>query len=109
MLCLRFVMCACFFFFFKQKTAYEMRISDWSSDVCSSDLSLRVDGRPAIPEELTVPLLGVVDPRSRIIPPRAVLPFHEVVRHRNKRLLRYEGDIGEIGRASCRDRVCQYV
>src|SRR3546814_1556253 len=30
-------MCCCFFFF-KQKTAYEMRISDWSSDVCSSDL-----------------------------------------------------------------------
>src|SRR3546814_11906469 len=28
----------CLFFFFKQKTAYEMRISDWSSDVCSSDL-----------------------------------------------------------------------
>src|SRR3546814_16629642 len=28
----------CTFFFFKQKTAYEMRISDWSSDVCSSDL-----------------------------------------------------------------------
>src|SRR3546814_8935337 len=32
-----------FFFFFKQKTAYEMRISDWSSDVCSSDLYLRVN------------------------------------------------------------------
>src|SRR3546814_14719154 len=30
----------CLFFFFKQKTAYEMRISDWSSDVCSSDLDL---------------------------------------------------------------------
>src|SRR3546814_20280654 len=30
-----------FFFFFKQKTAYEMRISDWSSDVCSSDLFRR--------------------------------------------------------------------
>src|SRR3546814_4474283 len=29
----------CFFFFFKQKTAYEIRISDWSSDVCSSDLA----------------------------------------------------------------------
>src|SRR3546814_4296334 len=29
---------SCLFFFFKQKTAYEMRISDWSSDVCSSDL-----------------------------------------------------------------------
>src|SRR3546814_12218437 len=44
------------FFFFKQKTAYEMRISDWSSDVCSSDLFLRhyivfnadqIDGLPA--------------------------------------------------------------
>src|SRR3546814_5401707 len=40
-------------FFFKQKTAYDMRISDWSSDVCSSDLPLTVraepptaDGRP---------------------------------------------------------------
>src|SRR3546814_15222863 len=32
------LMCIIFFFFFKQKTAYEMRISDWSSDVCSSDL-----------------------------------------------------------------------
>src|SRR3546814_6209285 len=30
------------FFFFKQKTAYEMRISDWSSDVCSSDLYVRL-------------------------------------------------------------------
>src|SRR3546814_17423754 len=34
--------CSCLFFFFKQKTAYEMRISDWSSDVCSSDLLLAV-------------------------------------------------------------------
>src|SRR3546814_18707359 len=32
------------FFFFKQKTAYEMRISDWSSDVCSSDLSAGGNG-----------------------------------------------------------------
>src|SRR3546814_4486879 len=32
--------CLVEFFFFKQKTAYEMRISDWSSDVCSSDLQL---------------------------------------------------------------------
>src|SRR3546814_5213100 len=31
-------------FFFKQKTAYEMRISDWSSDVCSSDLAARAAG-----------------------------------------------------------------
>src|SRR3546814_2957523 len=35
----RVVLLSCFFvFFFKQKTAYELRISDWSSDVCSSDL-----------------------------------------------------------------------
>src|SRR3546814_9708555 len=38
--------CVCLLlcFFFKQKTAYEMRISDWSSDVCSSDLLFTVDG-----------------------------------------------------------------
>src|SRR3546814_20497022 len=34
-----YVLCHCVFFFFKQKTAYEMRISDRSSDVCSSDLT----------------------------------------------------------------------
>src|SRR3546814_2872253 len=40
--CLLF--CVYLFFFFKQKTAYEMRSSDWSSDVCSSDLILnRID------------------------------------------------------------------
>src|SRR3546814_1133082 len=37
-------MCVFLFFFFKQKTAYEMRISDWSSDVCSSDLRGRQQG-----------------------------------------------------------------
>src|SRR3546814_3938244 len=39
--CVYLTMCQssfCYVFFFKQKTAYEMRISDWSSDVCSSDL-----------------------------------------------------------------------
>src|SRR3546814_19045411 len=35
------------FFFFKQKTAYEVRISDWSSDVCSSDLNTHVKTRNA--------------------------------------------------------------
>src|SRR3546814_3797093 len=38
-------MSSCLFFFFKQKTAYEMRISDWSSDVCSSDLVLDARNR----------------------------------------------------------------
>src|SRR3546814_4640461 len=38
-----------FFFFFKQKTAYEMRISDWSSDVCSSDLMTDAAALPGQP------------------------------------------------------------
>src|SRR3546814_8117711 len=37
-------------FFFKQKTAYDMRISDWSSDVCSSDLTLLPDIDPFLTE-----------------------------------------------------------
>src|SRR3546814_17746154 len=37
-------MCEWHVFFFKQKTAYELRISDWSSDVCSSDLGLTIRG-----------------------------------------------------------------
>src|SRR3546814_8207221 len=37
-------------FFFKQKTAYDMRISDWSSDVCSSDLAAQVEGMTVVPE-----------------------------------------------------------
>src|SRR3546814_2106309 len=43
------------FFFFKQKTAYEMRISDWSSDVCSSDLE-RADHNAFDTEPATRPL-----------------------------------------------------
>src|SRR3546814_15833049 len=39
------------FFFFKQKTAYEMRISDWSSDVCSSDLDSTHDAENELDEE----------------------------------------------------------
>src|SRR3546814_2478709 len=56
-MCVSFVMYQLFvralfrinFFFFKQKTAYEMRISDWSSDVCSSDLNLRDECRELPP------------------------------------------------------------
>src|SRR3546814_9564794 len=44
-----------FFFFFKQKTAYEMRISDWSSDVCSSDL-LPLKARRPIPPKSSSPV-----------------------------------------------------
>src|SRR3546814_3704590 len=41
----KFLLLFIFVFFFKQKTAYEMRISDWSSDVCSSDLDEAVERR----------------------------------------------------------------
>src|SRR3546814_3082714 len=46
-------------FFFKQKTAYEMRISDWSSDVCSSDLA-------GVEREFRVPAQGVGRHRDRL-------------------------------------------
>src|SRR3546814_16504321 len=54
-----------FFFFFKQKTAYEMRISDWSSDVCSSDLDDAVgdDGHDQ-PASLDPEPCGPVEPSS---------------------------------------------
>src|SRR3546814_12502963 len=47
------------FFFFKQKTAYEMRISDWSSDVCSSDLDAHRFGTGALPVQLAENALDV--------------------------------------------------
>src|SRR3546814_199927 len=53
----------CYLFFFKQKTAYEMRISDWSSDVCSSDLvHLRIQRDN---EGLHHPRAGPLAPRLR--------------------------------------------
>src|SRR3546814_20074875 len=78
------------FFFFKRKTSYEMRISDWSSDVCSSDLPYRAGA--------AAPLAGgivFVDPRHEAAGARAILPR--------------EDGRAELGRASCRARVCQYV
>src|SRR3546814_9394999 len=62
------------FFFFKQKTAYEMRISDWSSDVCSSDLWPEHHGNPALADEVVRTLhvvraldlvVDVLDARAR--------------------------------------------
>src|SRR3546814_9211412 len=73
-------------FFFKQKTAYEMRISDWSSDVCSSDL-------------LTVFAEY----------PRTVQTQIKSSARREAMSLLCDEFEEEIGRASCRERVCQYV
>src|SRR3546814_10675218 len=60
-----------FFFFFKQKTAYEMRISDWSSDVCSSDLVWLPPKPERKTRHLTRPefdrfLDGMVAPHARL-------------------------------------------
>src|SRR3546814_15043945 len=63
------MLCCCLLvFFFKQKTAYEMRISDWSSDVCSSDLLFRVAnlGRVAVTLALSPADAGKVRPGSQI-------------------------------------------
>src|SRR3546814_4104079 len=60
------------FCFFKQKTAYEVRISDWSSDVCSSDLRLLVLGVVAVPrgtEDGSADLegMGLPDPSPVVV------------------------------------------
>src|SRR3546814_10284674 len=97
-ICVVYVVC----FFFKQKTAYEMRISDWSSDVCSSDLGH--EGRDKI--------IAVVI--ARLHADRRLLPgaFARLGQQVRFQLIRQE-IVGlaliEIGRASCRERVCQYV
>src|SRR3546814_8165527 len=58
-----------FFFFFKQKTAYEMRISDWSSDVCSSDLFT------------TMGLLYNADsPQGRYVPAQSYAAYSNLIR-----------------------------
>src|SRR3546814_5941128 len=86
-------------FFFKQKTAYEMRISDWSSDVCSSDLPQGKMARMATPSSGTPPTEADFHPRRgcgaglcRVWPSGSVAISLKV-----------------IGIASCRVRVCQYV
>src|SRR3546814_14580988 len=63
------------FFFFKQKAAYEMRISDWSSDVCSSDLLLEIGQAADVPQALD---------RARIAAARA--HFHIAGRSEERRV-----------------------
>src|SRR3546814_5534968 len=82
------------FFFYKQKTAYEMRSSDWSSDVWSSDLRQQTLLRWHAPPDW--------------------LPDMSLSGSDSLRRQRLGEEIGEdaqaqIGRASCRERVCQYV
>src|SRR3546814_1001768 len=93
-----------YLFFFKQKTAYEMRISDWSSDVCSSDLVMRL-GRGFVARAAVAEIVAVEDARFFEQP-------HGAVNGRDRDAavdLRCAFIEGQIGRASCRERVCQYV
>src|SRR3546814_1083383 len=86
------------FFFFKQKTAYEMRISDWSSDVCSSDLPHRQPHRYCM-------LLCSRSGHVGWLGPLGGTPVGSGgCRARLYLQIRFQ-----IGRASCWERVCQYV
>src|SRR3546814_4500823 len=106
-------MSLCLFFFFKQKTAYEMRISDWSSDVCSSDLC-----------GLAPDHTGNMDTLARREVPAeclGIFAFGHIVNFVMNRGFQFCYQCAQIhpladwliahqiGRASCRERVCQYV
>src|SRR3546814_17534420 len=115
------------FFFCKQKTAYEMRISDWSSDVCSSDLDLEVAAvqhtvmcvgticaflrtggdvpveRAVVKlEALALGFLHSRDPYSYLLARLTAASARRFI----ETCLWPQID-KQIGRASCRDRVCQ--
>src|SRR3546814_6936593 len=94
-------------FFFKQKSAYEMRISDWSSDVCSSDLG--VDGNPAALQIAENQFKRIVIADLNLEPkPVAALPPISVFKSDPNWI--FDSFLNpQIGRASCRGRVCQYV
>src|SRR3546814_7413024 len=96
----------CFVFVFKQKTAYELRISDWSSDVCSSDLHELAHG-----DCWTENLVGAAtDHRAHPSgPPTIWVCTWEIRKLAAKSRMKFITTALEIGRASCRERVCQYV
>src|SRR3546814_5295151 len=102
------VLCGLEFYFFKQKTAYEMRISDWSSDVCSSDLDAlaRHYARHSRVERIVNGL-----PEFAYAPEASPGPnYPHVVLGWSGVAASHPHDLeAEIGRAACRDRVCKYV
>src|SRR3546814_4226851 len=122
-----FAVCVYRIFFCKQKTAYEMRISDWSSDVCSSDLDdadddhQRADDQPQRPEPRvpTLLLAMLVIAAETLARRRALQPIPacaDLRDHSGEARLamsitkRYFTSLfSKIGRASCRERVCEYV
>src|SRR3546814_13353072 len=107
------------FVFFKQKTAYEMRISDWSSDVCSSELySLREHVDMSFREPVLVfdiETIPDLDGGRRIMGLEQMNDAEVWAAMKTQRLAQKGNDFmpghlqREIGRAQCRERVCQYV
>src|SRR3546814_3181715 len=104
----------CSFFFFKQKTAYELRISYWSSDVCSSDLC----------SSLSIIYMHSSFAATSSFPPFSLFLSFPIKQGDVTNIfslgttllllfsgpqLRHAAPAYEIGRASCRERVCQYV
>src|SRR3546814_1523111 len=100
-------------FVFKQKTAYEMRISDWSSDVCSSDLTPQ-RSHGVDPSRGSGIVLLVDDEEIVLTVAKTMLVQlgYSVMTAENGKLALelYRANreaIDQIGRASCRERVCQ--
>src|SRR3546814_19221642 len=81
------------FFFFKQKTAYEMRISDWSSDVCSSDLlrAARTSGPPG-----RVPPPMRTEPEAGLAVPTRLAEIAEVELTRADQAMRQNQDFAIV-------------
>src|SRR3546814_9506623 len=102
-------------FFFKQKTAYEMRISDWSSDVCSSDLDRRDATRCARQPRVEHDALADVEARS-VGTAADDLADDFVAHHLRERAQPAHGGVGiafeveqdQLGRVACREWVCQF-
>src|SRR3546814_4889665 len=82
----------------ERKTGYEMRISDWSSDVCSSDLLLSLGFDLVFIKTLTQRMTTALGVANRIA--------HGEL---GSEIRADEKSENDIGRASCRERVCQYV
>src|SRR3546814_8542209 len=101
----------CVFFFFKQKTAYELRMCDWSSDVCSSDLLLLVGDDPAS-KSSTVPAVSERSLAALGVPVLFPRNAEEIITlgMQGIAMSRASGCVvalKQIGRESCRERVCQ--
>src|SRR3546814_8488574 len=95
------------FFVFKKKTAYEMRISDWSSDVCSSDLvSATARSTATRVRKTTAARIAQSTPAGAAAstPVLGGMLIATIIPGGGG-----SGRAAQIGRASCRERVCQYV